>query len=51
MKTYPLRMNNEQHKILKTISWKINLTIKDFIFNAIQEKIEKENLKCINNKE
>lgn len=42
IKTYPLQFTEEYLKEIETKAKEKNMSIKEFILNAIQEKIEKE---------
>ena len=42
IKTYPLQFTEEYLKEIKTKAKEKNMSIKEFILNAIQEKLEKE---------
>ena len=42
IKTYPLQFTEEYLKEIKIKAKENNMSIKEFILNAIQEKIEKE---------
>ena len=42
IKTYPLQFTEEYLKHIEEKAHKSNMTIKDFILKAIEEKLEKE---------
>ena len=42
IKTYPLQFTEEYLKEIETKAKEKNMSIKEFILNAIQEKIEKD---------
>lgn len=42
IKTYPLQFTEEYLKEIETKAKEKNMSIKEFILNAIQEKLEKE---------
>ena len=42
IKTYPLQFTEEYLKEIETEAKEKNMSIKEFILNAIQEKLEKE---------
>ncbi len=43
IKTYPLQFTEEYLKEIKEKAKENNMSIKEFILNAIQEKLEREN--------
>lgn len=44
IKTYPLQFTEEYLKEIEEEAKKNNMSIKEFILNAIQEKLEKEQM-------
>ena len=42
IKTYPLQFTEEYLAIIKEVALKNNMTIKEFILNAIEEKIKEK---------
>lgn len=43
MKTYPLDLEDEFHKKIQRVTFESNKTIKLFILEAIEEKLQREN--------
>ena len=43
IKTYPLQFTEEYLKEIETKAKEKNMSIKEFVLNAIQEKLEREN--------